>query len=472
MPLDPPPAPPDSALGLVPHPLRVAMTRRGFTELTEIQRAVLDPDLAGRCLRLSSQTGSGKTVALGMVIREPLLATPRPEGRDPVALIVTPTRELAMQVRDELRWLFEDLGIGVAAVTGGVDIVRERKTLARGTTVLVGTPGRLLDHLRGGSLRLDAIEHVVLDEADRMLDMGFRDELEALFEQLPAKRGTHLVSATFPPHVRELADALQHDPLHVQGTALGAANADIDHVAHLIAPDSVFPCLVNALLLQGDNRVLVFVQRRIDATETADALIRRGFAAQSLSGDLSQTQRTRALESFRSGQTRVLVCTDVAARGIDVSDIALVIHASLPEDGEAYVHRSGRTGRAGSRGTSLALVPGRGKRYMERLARQAKVQLDWRPPPSPAKVRKQLRKRARKALEASLVDASPAPDKLAAAERLLEDREPAVVVATLLEQLQPPMACEPMSVQDPAPSTGPRHHRPRRSWRNRGHRRR
>ena len=211
----------------------------------------------------------------------------------------------------------------------------------------------------------------------------------------------------------------------------------------------------------------------MDATETADALVRHGFAAQSLSGDLSQTQRTRALESFRSGKTQILVCTDVAARGIDVADIAMVIHAALPGDGESYVHRSGRTGRAGSRGTSLALVPGRGKRYMERLARQAKVQLDWRPPPSPAKVRKQLRKRARKALEAALLDAAPAPDKLAAAERMLEDRDPAVVVATLLEQLQPAMPCEPMSVHDPAPAGPPtRRDRPRRFRRQGGPRRR
>ena len=448
------------------------MTRRGFSDLTDIQRAVLDPAVEGRCLRLSSQTGSGKTVALGMVIREPLL-TATTHGRDPVALIVTPTRELAMQVRDELRWLFEDVGsVAVAAVTGGVDIVRERKTLSRGTTVLVGTPGRLLDHLRGGSLRLDAIEHVVLDEADRMLDMGFRDELEALLEQLPAQRAIHLVSATFPSHVRELANALQHDPLHVMGTALGDANADIDHAAHLVAPQSVFPCLVNALLLQEGSRVLVFVQRRIDATETADALVRHGFGAQSLSGDLSQAQRTRALESFRSGHTRVLVCTDVAARGIDVADISLVIHASLPEDADAYVHRSGRTGRAGSRGTSLALVPGRAKRYMERLARQAKVELTWRPPPSPAKVRKQLRKRARKALVGTLQDAAPAPERLAEAERLLDGRDPAAVVATLLEQLQPTMVCEPMSVHEAPPSRPSHADRPRRRWRRGGPRRR
>jgi ATP-dependent RNA helicase DeaD len=450
-----------SAFDSVPAVFREALHRKGFTELTAIQREVLARDVQGRCLRISSQTGSGKTLALGMVIGRGLEGGATRFDDGPRALVVTPTRELAMQVRDELAWLYADLdGAFVGVVTGGVDIVPERRMLQRKPAVLVGTPGRLLDHARGDSLRFDAIEHVVLDEADRMLDMGFREELEAILERLPAERRTHLVSATFPPHVERLASAIQSDVLHIEGTALGDANASIDHVAHLIDPRSMYAFLVNALLLEEGRRVLVFVERRCDATSLAEALVRDGFGAQAFSGDLSQAQRTRTLEAFRRGQTPILVSTDVAARGIDVADISLVIHVAMPSDAESYVHRAGRTGRAGARGTSLALVPGRAKFYFERLARLGGVQVDWRPPPSAAKVRKQIRKRARKALVASLDGATPGAERIEDATRLLEGRDAAVVVATLLDALRPSLPCEPMAVPtEPPPVAEPRHAR-------------
>lgn len=220
-----------------------ALVEKGFTALTSVQTAVLDPALAGRDLRITSQTGSGKTVAVGFALRDFVAAMPPAPDRprapggalaQPRALVVAPTRELAKQVEEELSWLYAPLGARVVSVTGGASVHEERRALAGGPAVVVGTPGRLLDHLRRGAIDGSALSAVVLDEADRLLDMGFREDLEAILAFVPAGHRTHLVSATFPREVKALADATQDNPAHVEGTRLGAANVDIDHVVHLI----------------------------------------------------------------------------------------------------------------------------------------------------------------------------------------------------------------------------------------------
>lgn len=388
----------------VPGPLRAAMQRRGFSELTAVQRAVLFAEGEARNLRISSQTGSGKTVALGLRLAADLAIVTKPEERSgPLALLIAPTRELAAQVAGELRWLFEGLPFGeVEVVTGGTDHVRERRVLARRPAVVVGTPGRLLDHIRSRALSCASVEHVVLDEADQMLDMGFREELEAILEQLPSERRSHLVSATFPRAVESLADRFQSDPLHVQGTRLGEANADIRHVVHLIRPRDLDKALVNVLLLSRTERVLVFVRRRIDATRLAEKLASDGFSALPFSDELTQAQRTQTLNAFKSGSIEILISTDVAARGIDIPNVDLVIHADTPGDAETYTHRSGRTGRVGRKGRSVLLAPVQAERYVRRVLEQARIAAEWRAVPNPEQIQRAVTKQTRRELHAIL----------------------------------------------------------------------
>jgi ATP-dependent RNA helicase DeaD len=384
----------DDALRLagIPEQLAEAMRRRGFAELTSVQRAVLDADAEERDLRISSQTGSGKTVAIGLALAQHLSADATSAATDPKrtsVLVLVPTRELAMQVRDELSWLFAGIpGVGIEVVIGGTSIGLERRALSRRPRVVVGTPGRTLDHLKSGALDCSRVEHVVLDESDRMLDMGFREELEAILEKMPSERRTHLVSATFAAGVRKLADRFQKKVLQIEGTRLGAANRDIEHVAHLVDRHGIYPAVVS---------------------------------------------------------------TDVAARGIDVPDIELVIHADVPESADTYVHRSGRTGRAGRTGRSVLLVSPRTGSQVTRLLSQTRIETEWRPVPSATKVAKQLRKSFRQDIYERLgSEEGPSQQQIDYAKGLLEGRDPAAVVALLLEMAQPKPARAPMEIREPS----------------------
>jgi ATP-dependent RNA helicase DeaD len=442
----------------VPRTLADAMHRRGIAALTSVQSAVVAAEAEGRDLRISSQTGSGKTIAIGLALARHL-SDRQGDGQrvGPSVLVLVPTRELAAQVREELSWLFADVpGVAVEVVTGGTSLGLERRSLARRPRLVVGTPGRVLDHLRTGALRSDAIEHVVLDESDRMFDMGFREELEAILEQLPGERRTHLVSATFPAPVRKLADRFQRDPLHVEGTRLGAANRDIGHVVHVVDPRECYAALVNLLLLNDGARCLVFVERRADASSLTAKLSGDGFAVQCFSGELPQAQRTRTLAAFRDGTIRTLISTDVAARGIDVPDIDLVIHVDPPTDGDSYVHRSGRTGRAGRAGRSAMLVPVRARRKVEWLLEAARIEAAWKPAPTAAQVHRQLRKRFRQQIHETLAaDPAPTQAQIDYAKQLLDGRDPVAVVARLLELAQPRPVREPIEVHEPAAAEAP-----------------
>ncbi len=459
----------------LPAPIIAALEKQGFEDLTAVQRAVLEATSEGRDLRISSQTGSGKTVAIGLALADHFLAanestadtTPRgprsgrsPDGAaHPTALVIVPTRELAAQVRDELGWLYANLrGFQVEVVTGGTSIVMERRALSRGPALVVGTPGRLLDHMRNNALQCDAIEHVVLDEADQMLDMGFREELEAIVEQLPPKRSSHLMSATFPRAVLMLANRYQSDPLVLEGTRLGEANADIQHIAYAIRRHETFPALVNVLLMAGpEARVLLFVNRRVDATDLAEKLAGSGFGAAPFSGELPQAQRTRTLNAFRNGTLPILVSTEVAARGIDVPGISMVIHVDPPRTPDAYTHRSGRTGRAGQTGRSVLFATPADMGRVNRMLKSARIEVSWQPVPTPEKVEKALRKQARRELHAKLAESQPQESQMMYAKQLLEDRDPVQVVAALLDLAAPPARCEPLKVVgfDPKTERGP-----------------
>jgi ATP-dependent RNA helicase DeaD len=440
----------------LPAPIAAALARRGFTELTAVQRAVVEAEHSGRDLRVSSQTGSGKTVAIGLALAAHFLERPiEPQARrsgdlaaHPRALVIVPTRELAAQVREELKWLFAELpGATVEVVTGGTSILRERIALSRRPAFVVGTPGRLLDHMRNDALACDAIEHVILDEADQMLDMGFKDELDEILLQLPEKRASHLVSATFPRAVKALADRFQKDPLTLEGTRLGLANPDIEHIAYSIRRHETYAALVNVLLLAGDSRCLLFVNRRIDATELAEKLAADGFGAAPFSGELPQAQRTRTLAAFRNGLLPILVSTDVAARGIDVPEISTVIHVDPPRNPDAYVHRSGRTGRAGLTGRSILLVVGTESKRVGRMLGAARVPVAWQPVPRPAQVEQALEQRAREQLEAQIDAVAPSERQRMAAKQMLAERDPVEVVAGLLELAKPKPPRAPMAVE-------------------------
>ena len=440
-------------ISAVPHGLAAALETKGFSELTTVQQAVIDPALAGRDLRMSSQTGSGKTVAIGIVLAEHVVDAPRARGEAaPSVLVIAPTRELAAQIGTELGWLYRGLGTYITVLTGGTNMGRDFAALARGPQVLIATPGRLLDHPRRGSIRLDAVRAVVLDEADQMLDMGFREELEGILDQTPSDRRTHLVSATLPREVLALANRYQRNPASVHGTEPGAANDDIDHVGHLVRSQDKVGALINLLLAAPDQRMLVFVRTRLATSELALELSSSGFSAASLSGDMGQRERTATLEAFRSNAVRVLVATDVAARGLDIADVSHVVHFDPPENSEAFTHRSGRTGRAGNKGTSVLFVPPAGRRWVEQLLRRADVQLSWQAIPTPEQIRTAADDRlvGRLAGGVDVVD----PRMQVVAKRLLENADAVDVVAALLQQSDHVGPCQPRTVQ---PITPDRH---------------
>jgi ATP-dependent RNA helicase DeaD len=338
--------------------LASALAAKGYDTLTAVQEAVLDEALEGRDLRITSQTGSGKTIAIGFAVRDLLddLTAQYGGAARPRVLILAPTRELAKQVADELAWLYAPLRVRVAAVTGGAGYLDQKRALSSNPAVLVATPGRLRDALERGKIDPSSLAAVVLDEADSMLDLGFRDDLDAILARLPAERRSHLVSATFSRDVVSLADRFQKDPVHVEGTRLGEAHADIEHVVHLVEPAQRVDALVNLLLSDEDAKSLVFARTRADVARIAGELAEAGFVVRTLSGEMEQPERDRALAAFRQGGVQALVATDVAARGIDVRDIARVIQIEPPTDVETYTHRSGRTGRAGKQGTSVLFV--------------------------------------------------------------------------------------------------------------------
>jgi ATP-dependent RNA helicase DeaD len=435
-------------------PLRASLIKRGFTKLTPIQSAVVESGTETRNLRLTSQTGSGKTVAIGLAALPSLLAEDAPvvagaRGASPRIVIIVPTRELAQQLQSELLWLYENVrSARVDVVTGGTDMRAELMRLRKKPTVIVGTPGRLLDHVRSGAIELSQVREVVLDEADQMLDMGFKDELDEIVKHLPEQRRSHLVSATFPRAVEDLARRFQADPMHLQGSVLGVANHDIEHVAHLVRDRDRYATIVNVLLANHKKRCLVFVQRRVDAAELSEMLSADGFAALPISGDLPQAQRNRTLSSFKNGMIDILVATDVAARGIHVDDVALVIHADLPKEPDVYTHRSGRTGRAGQTGKSILMVSPTARIRAERMLQRVKVRPEWEPVPSPKKIQQALTKQSRKALHVAVDGFVPDPSETEYVQGLLAKYTPEAVIASLLRMTATKLPRDPMPVEE------------------------
>lgn len=367
------------------HPaLARALAERGFEALTPVQDAVLAADVQERDMVVSAQTGSGKTVAFGLTLGAALLgARNRLEpAAKPLALIIAPTRELAMQVRGELEWLFAPAGGRIASCVGGMDARDERRALNQGAHIVVGTPGRLVDHIRRGSLVMDGLQTVVLDEADEMLNLGFREELEFILEASPAERRTLMFSATMPRAIETLAKTYQRDAVRVSTVTGQKQHADIEYRALVAAGHESENAIFNVLRYYDATNAIVFCGTRAAVTRLASRFENRGLSVVSLSGELTQSARTHALQAMRDHRAQVCVATDVAARGIDLPDLELVIHADLPKNTEALLHRSGRTGRAGRKGASVLIVPYSARRRTERLLRDANINAKWGEPPS------------------------------------------------------------------------------------------
>ncbi len=373
----------------LPTPLKAAIAARGYANPTPVQEAVLADELRGRDLLVSSRTGSGKTLAFGMVLARELLTAEARFGPapSPLGLIVAPTRELAFQISEELSWLLRSAGARIATCVGGVEMGKELRALRDLPHLVVGTPGRLVDHLERKSLKPGALKVLVLDEADEMLDMGFRDELERILRDAPAERRTLLFSATIPKDIEQLARRYQKDAARVSATPPSQAHQDIEVRAHLIAAREREHAVVNTLRAADAQTAIVFCGTRDHVNHLHASLVERGFSAVALSGELTQPERTRALKALRDGRARVLVATDVAARGLDLPDVGIVVQADLPQNAEVWQHRSGRTGRAGRKGVSVLLVPGGSQRSAELMLRKAGAKPTWSPPPGPEQIR-------------------------------------------------------------------------------------
>ena len=340
-----------------------------------VQTAVLADAAEGRDLLVSAQTGSGKTVAYGLAIAEDLLGRAERFERAaaPLALIVAPTRELALQVQRELAWLYQYADARVVSCVGGMDPRREQRELAAGAHIVVGTPGRLCDHLRRGRLDVSELKAVVLDEADEMLDLGFREDMEFILKTTPDTRRTLLFSATLPRGIVALAKHYQQQAFRIEVAGDEGGHADIEYRAIRIAAGDVEHAVVNVLRFFESPSALVFCNTGDAVRHLQATLLERGFSVVALSGELTQNERTQALQALRDGRARVCVATDVAARGIDLPNLDLVIHAELPNDAEVMQHRSGRTGRAGRKGVSVLLVPSAKKRRAELLLNLAGI---------------------------------------------------------------------------------------------------
>jgi ATP-dependent RNA helicase DeaD len=420
--------------GLMPFPelappLAAALAARGYAEPTPVQAAVLTPEARGRDLLVSAQTGSGKTVAFGLAFADELLdeAGALPQPGKPLALAIAPTRELALQVAKELAWLYERGRI--VTCVGGMDAARERRNLSYGSHIVVGTPGRLRDHLERGSLDLSALRVAVLDEADEMLDMGFREDLEEILNATAPERRTLLFSATLPKPIVALARTYQRDAHRIATVSDTSGHADIAYQAVAVAPADIENVVVNLLRLHEAETAILFCATRDNVRHLHASLVERGFAAVALSGEHSQSERNNALASLRDGRARVCVATDVAARGIDLPGLSLVVHVEVPRDAETLQHRSGRTGRAGSKGTAVIVVPYPRRRRVEGMLRGARIDAEWIKPPTPEAIRAADRERL---LEKLMAPVEVEDEDRDLAQRLLAEKTPDEIAAALV----------------------------------------
>jgi ATP-dependent RNA helicase DeaD len=445
-----------------------SLTTMGFEEPTPIQAQAIPLLLAGRDLIAQALTGTGKTAAFGVPIVERIAAG----GRRPQVIVLTPTRELAVQVTDQLCKIGHERQIAVLPIYGGQPIGRQLQALRRGVQVVVATPGRLLDHLRRGSIDLGAIHTLVLDEADQMLEMGFIEDVATILEQLPSARVTALFSATMPKPIVDLARRYLREPEMIRLVRpQGLSVPDIDQVFYLVPFPRKLDALCRVLDARQPERAIVFCATKRMVDEVVEGLTARGYQAEALHGDISQAMRERVLRAFRNGQNEVLVATDVAARGLDVPEVSHVINFDIPPDPEYYVHRIGRTGRYGRRGEAITFVNPREMRVLKIIERVTGARIRREEVPTAAEAEERELEILGARLTAALGKGGWGRYRPLIEEMLLEDHDPVDLAAAALHLVASGMvgtrrvtsaksAAAPASIPAPAAAPEPVRERP------------
>lgn len=383
-----------------------AVTALGYEEPTAIQREAIPPLLQGRDVLGQAATGTGKTAAFALPMLHRIADAVAKGGQRPVrGLILVPTRELAMQVAEAVHKYGRSLGINVLPIYGGQSVQQQLRALRRGVDVVVATPGRALDHIQRGTLDLKAVEMLVLDEADEMLDLGFAEELEAIVAEVPAQRQTALFSATVSPRIRTIAKRYLRDPAHVtissQIAASGKAFA-IREVAYVVQRAHKATALARVIDMEAPTSAIIFCRTRTEVDELTETLGGHGYQAEAIHGGLSQEQRDRVLRRFREGASEILVATDVAARGLDIEHLSHVVNYDVPSSPDAYVHRIGRTGRAGRKGVAITLVEAREHRLLKNIEQHTKRKIRVESVPTALDLRNRRLELTRAALEETL----------------------------------------------------------------------
>ena len=410
---------PFAALGLGPK-LVEALTALGYEEPTPIQRESIPSLLAGRDLLGQAATGTGKTAAFAL----PMIQRIRGDGAGwdergsapPAALVLVPTRELAMQVAEATHKYGRGLGLRVLAVYGGASMEQQLRALKRGVDVVIATPGRALDHVRRNTLRLESLQVLVLDEADEMLDMGFEEDLQAILDATPEGRQTALFSATMAPRIASIAARHLHDPVQVRiarEQTLAGAMPRVRQIAYIVPRAHKSTTLGRVLDMEAPTSAIVFCRTRTEVDELTETLNGRGYRAEALHGGMSQEQRDRVMKKFRGGSAELLVATDVAARGLDIEHLSHVVNYDVPSASEAYVHRIGRTGRAGREGVAITIAEPREHRLLRNIEHLTKQKIEIATVPTVADLRARRLDITRASLREALLgdgDGSPAAD--------------------------------------------------------------
>jgi len=377
-----------AALGLGPDITR-ALTELGYEEPTPIQRAAIPPLLAGRDLLGQAATGTGKTAAFALPLVQSASEAPLVAGK-PRVLVLVPTRELAMQVAQAIHRYGRARNTTVLPIYGGQSIWQQVRVLDRGVEAVVATPGRAVDHLERGTMSLDEVRLVVLDEADEMLDMGFADDLEAILSRAPPKRQTALFSATMPPRIRTLADRHLKDPVRISIERERAAPGEVPRVkqiAYVVQRSQKLAALGRVLDMETPTSAIVFCRTRIEVDEVTEAMNSRGYRAEALHGGFAQEQRDRVMARFRENRSDLLVATDVAARGLDIDHVTHVVNLDVPTEPESYLHRIGRTGRAGREGVAITFVEPREQRLLRAIQDTLRLKIQLATIPTVADLR-------------------------------------------------------------------------------------
>ncbi len=439
-----------------------ALAALGYEEPTPVQRAAIPPLLAGRDVLAQAATGTGKTAAFALPLLHRLTPDAIPKERT-AALILVPTRELAMQVSEAVHKYGKTMGVQVLAIYGGASMENQIRALKRGVDVVIATPGRALDHLRRKTLQLGSLKTVVLDEADEMLDMGFAEDLEAILEATPKSRQTALFSATLPPRIASIAQRQLRDPVTVtidREIVRDGEAARVRQVAYMVQRAHKMNVLARVLDLEQPTSAIVFCRTRTEVDELTETLNARGLRADSLHGGLSQDQRDRVMHKFRGRKTDLLIATDVAARGLDVKHVSHVVNFDVPVDAESYVHRIGRTGRAGREGVAITLAEPREHRLLRNIERLTAQRIEIATVPTVADLRSRRLELAKASLREAIIEGQFEVYR-SIVEALSEDYDVMDVAAAAIKLLEAQNETDETEI----PTASPRPERPAREER-------